>query len=90
MIGPESKPRLPRHVKLRHDAARDRWVVLAPEKIFSPNAVAIDVLRLCDGERTVSGISAELAKAYEAPADVIQNDVLKLLAGLAEKGVVEA
>ena len=28
IIGAESRPALPRHIKLRHDAGRGRWVIL--------------------------------------------------------------
>jgi pyrroloquinoline quinone biosynthesis protein D len=39
-------PRLPANIKLRHDTARDRWTILAPERIFIPYAVAVAVLEL--------------------------------------------
>ncbi|MGI9385459.1 MAG: pyrroloquinoline quinone biosynthesis peptide chaperone PqqD, partial [Methyloligellaceae bacterium] len=45
MIEPESRPALPRHVKLRHDAGRDRWVILAPERILTPDEIAVEILR---------------------------------------------
>ena len=60
---------MPRHVKLRHDAARDRWVILAPERVFTPDAIAVAVLKLCDGARSVETIAAELAQAYNAPSE---------------------
>ena len=34
---------------MRHDAARDRWTILAPERVFTPDAIAVAVLQLCDG-----------------------------------------
>jgi pyrroloquinoline quinone biosynthesis protein D len=85
-----SRPRMPRHIKLRQDAGRNRTVVLAPERVFSPNPVAIEVLKLCDGERSVADIAAELAKAYEAPIELITKDVIAMLTDLAEKGVIQA
>ena len=90
LIGANSLPKLPRSVKLRHDAGRDRWVVLAPEKVFLPNAVAPDVLRLCDGTRAVSAIAGELVKSYDVPAATILGQVLFLRRDLAAKGVVTA
>ena len=51
--GVVQRRRLPRHIKLRHDAARDRWIILAPERVFEPDAIAVAVLELCDGVRTV-------------------------------------
>jgi pyrroloquinoline quinone biosynthesis protein D len=90
VIGPASKPALPRHVKMRHDAARDRWTILAPERVFTPDAIAVAVLRLCDGARSVEAIAAALAQAYNAPMERILADITALLQGLADKGVVTA
>ena len=41
-------PRLARGVKLREDAVRGRWIVLAPERMFVPDEIALEVLRLPD------------------------------------------
>ncbi|MGE0849377.1 MAG: pyrroloquinoline quinone biosynthesis peptide chaperone PqqD [Hyphomicrobiaceae bacterium] len=90
IIEPASAPRLPRHVKMRRDAARDCWLILAPERVFTPDAVAVAVLQLCDGSRTVEAIAAELAKTYNAPAGRILEDIVPMLQGLADKGVVAA
>ena len=89
-IGPASRPKLARHARLRHDVSRGRWVVLAPERVFSPNGVALDVLTLCDGNRDVSGIACDLAGTYDAPVEQILGEVLVLLRDLASKGVIEA
>ena len=85
-----ARPRLPRGVKLRHDDARKRWTLLAPERIFEVDAVAAAVLELCDGERDLAGIVAELAARYNAPAAVIEKDVTAMLTDLKDKRVLEA
>jgi len=90
IIGPASKPVLPPHVKLRHDATRDRWIILAPERVFTPDAIAVAVLQLCDGSRSVATIAAELAQAYDAPQEDILADTTVMLQDLADKGVVTA
>ena len=90
IIGASSRPALPRHIKLRHDAARDRWTILAPERVFTPDAIAVAVLRLCDGSRSVETIAGELAQTYNAPKDRILADISALLQDLADKGVVTA
>ncbi len=79
---------LARHVKLRQDAVRGRWVILAPERVFTPDAVAVAVLQLCDGSRSVGEIAGELARIYDAPTERILSDITELLQGLADKGVV--
>lgn len=90
MITAASKPALPRHIKLRHDAGRDRWVILAPERVFNPDDTAIAVLKLCDGARDVRTITAALAVDYNAPADQILGDIIEMLQDLSDKGVVKA
>ena len=89
IVDRETRPYLPPYLKLRHDAGRDRWVLLAPERILTPDQTAVAVLKLCDGKRSVEEIAAALAKEYSAPVDVIQTDVLELLQGLADKGYVK-
>ena len=89
IVSATSKPALPRHVKLRHDAARDTWTILAPERVFTPDVIAVIVLRLCDGARTVEDIAAELTQSYNAPRERILADVTSMLQELADKGVVQ-
>jgi pyrroloquinoline quinone biosynthesis protein D len=90
VIEAASRPTLARHIKMRRDAARDRWVLLGPERVFHPDAIAVAVLQLCDGKRSVEAIADELARTYEAPKAQILGDVIPLLQGLADKGVVTA
>lgn len=85
----ESKPYLPRHVKLRHDASRGRWVLLAPERVYDPAETAVAILRLADGGRTVDAIARHLASEYDAPHETILVDALAMLQDLADKGVIK-
>jgi pyrroloquinoline quinone biosynthesis protein D len=86
---PSAKPRLPRGVKLRHDDVRQRWTLLAPERIFEVDGTAAAVLQLCDGERDLAAIIAELANRYSAPPAVIEKDVVAMLSDLKAKRVLE-
>lgn len=88
IVSATSKPALPRHIKLRHDAARNAWTILAPERIFTPDAIAVAVLKLCDATRSVEDIAQELSTTYSAPKDRILADVTSMLQDLADKGVV--
>jgi pyrroloquinoline quinone biosynthesis protein D len=90
IVNQKTRPYLPAYLKLRHDAKRSRWVLLAPERILTPDETAVAVLKLCDGKRSVEEISEALAKDYAAPAGVIHKDVLDLLQGLADKGYIKA
>jgi len=89
IVARETKPQMPPYLKLRHDAGRGRWVLLAPERILTPDQTAVAVLQLCDGNRTVEDIAAKLAEEYSGPVDVITADVLDLLQGLADKGYIK-
>jgi pyrroloquinoline quinone biosynthesis protein D len=89
IVEQETRPYLPPYLKLRHDAGRGRWLLLAPERILTPDQTAVAVLKLCDGKRTVEEIVESLAEEYSAPADVIRTDVLDLLHGLADKGYIK-
>jgi len=88
-FGDEVRPRLPRGVRLRHDRTRDAWVLLAPERLVMPDENAIEVLRLCDGERTVAAIVDELAVMYSAEPAEIRADVEAFLVELRDQRMVE-
>src|SRR6516165_9408602 len=90
LVTQETRPFLPSYLKLRHDAGRGRWVLLAPERILTPDETAVAVLKLCDGKRTVEEIAKALAAEYAAPVEVIKADIQELLQGLADKGYVRA
>lgn len=82
-------PRLARGMRLRQDQARGgQWVVLGPERMFVPDEIALEVLRLIDGARTVGGIVDDLAARFDAPRGEILADVTALLEDLAARGVV--
>ncbi len=90
MITGASRPMMPKHVKMRHDPGRGRWIILAPERVFNPDDTAVSVLKLCDGQRSVDDIAAALAAEYQAPLDVVTEDIVAMLQDLADKGVVLA
>jgi len=82
-------PRLPRGVRLVHNEAQGGWVLLAPERVFKADAIAVEVLKRCTGEASFGAIVDDLAKTYSAPRDRILADVTTLLRGLADKRLLE-
>lgn len=86
----DTRPQLARFVKLRHDPGRGRWILLAPERVMTPDDIAIDVLKLCDGERTLADIATILSADYDAPSEEIAEDLIDLLQGLADDGYLKA
>ena len=89
MVKAESLPVLPSHVRLHHDTVRDTWVLLAPERLLTPDETALEILRLCDAKTTVTEISEKLSKEYNAPADEIQKDVQAMLQDLVDKDFMD-
>jgi pyrroloquinoline quinone biosynthesis protein D len=90
IIADGSVPKLPRHAKLRFDKPRAQWIILAPERVFELDAVAYEVVSLCDGERTLEQVVDTLADKFESPREVIAKDVTEMLQGLADKGFLVA
>ena len=90
VVSEGTAPNLPRHVKLRHDKNRDKWVMLAPERVLVPEETALEILKLCDGERSVGAIADELAEKYSAPRELILKDAIAMLQDLADKGFLAA
>ena len=88
LITESSVPRLPSHIKLRFDAVRQRWTLLAPERVLVPDEIATEVLQCCDGVRTVGTIAETLAQKYGAAVDEVRGDIIELLQDLADKGAV--
>jgi pyrroloquinoline quinone biosynthesis protein D len=88
-IAPDAKPRLPRGVRLVHNEAQGGWVLLAPERVFKPDPIALEILKRCTGEATFDAIVDDLATTYKAPRDRIATDVGALLRGLVDKRLME-
>ena len=55
---------------------------------FSLNEVGSRIWDLCDGQHTVTQIIATIAQEYDAPGDLIENDVLTLLTDLQSGGLI--
>ena len=83
-------PRFAPGVRLHHDKARARWVVMAPERMFIPDETALEVLQLVDGARDLDAIIDALVAKFEAPRDVIAADVQAMVEDLTNRGVLQA
>lgn len=88
IVSMQSCPKLKRHARLHYDPVRGAWALLSPERIFWPNEVSLDILRLCDGTRTVAEMIVTLAKQYEADEADIAEDVMTFLQEWSDKFLV--
>ncbi len=82
-------PKFPKHVKFRFNKAREEWVILAPERLVKLDPIAVEILQLVDGKRTVKNIANELSKKFKAPEDTIFLDIKEMLQDLSDKGFIE-
>ena len=85
-VSEASRPVLPRHARLKFDATRQVWVILAPERVLAPDEIAVEVLQLCDGVRSVEQMIDQLVIKYTAERGAIAADVIAMLQDLADKG----
>ena len=81
-----TRPRLVTGARLRYDDVRDEHLLLIPEGAVRLNQTAVEVLELCDGERSLDEIVAALSERYGG-AD-LDDDVHGLVHAMAERGLV--
>ena len=75
------------HIVFRFDDTRQRWIMMAPERLMLPDEQAVEILKLVDGKTGVSAIVSTLAARYDqAPRELIAKDVTAMLQDLADKG----
>src|SRR3954468_3800226 len=85
-VSEASRPVLPRHAKLKFDDTRQLWVILVPERVLAPDEIAVEILQLCDGARSVAQMIDQLAAKSTADRAAIGADVIAMLQDLADKG----
>lgn len=88
MISADDIAFLPRGVRTHRDQVRAADVLLGPERVLMLDAVGLAILSRLNGVATVADVSEDLAKAFAAPRDVIEPDVIEFLADLRDKGFV--
>jgi pyrroloquinoline quinone biosynthesis protein D len=89
MISRQSKPSLPKHVRIQFDPVRQAHAVLSPERVFWPNEISLAILNHCNGCTPVSEIIAALATEYDAPEAEVANDVTAFLQEWTDKLLVK-
>lgn len=73
--------------RLKWDARRSVWVLLAPERMLELDDIAYAILSRLNGQG-VEELALELAQSYGAPANDVYLDVLAFLLSLTDKGYV--
>jgi pyrroloquinoline quinone biosynthesis protein D len=62
----DARPRIGRNFRLQWEEVQKAWVLLYPEGMVKLNTSAGEILRRCDGSRTVEEIVAELEAVFGA------------------------
>jgi pyrroloquinoline quinone biosynthesis protein D len=88
VVSMQSRPTLKSHARLPYDTVREAWALLSPERVFWPNEVSLDILRLCDGRHSVGQMIAILADQYAADEAEITPDVTGFLQEWSDKFLV--
>ena len=73
-IGVDATPRVSKRFRLQWEEAQQAWVLLYPEGMVRLNQSAGEILRRCDGARSVGEVVADLEQAFATTgleADVI-------------------
>jgi pyrroloquinoline quinone biosynthesis protein D len=77
---------LPAWVRLHFDRVRERWVLLAPERVLFPCVTSVSVIERLGEGRGLADLVTALAEEFEAPRATISADVRRMLQGLADQG----
>ena len=88
-IAAKARPRLPHGVRLAHSEAHGGWVLLAPERVFKADAIAVEIIKRCTGDATLAEIADDLAKTFSAPRERVLTDMTAMLRSLADKKLLE-
>ena len=89
MIDPGMRPMLAAKARLRKDARSGRYLLLYPERGMELNATGVEIVRLCDGQATVSQIVEQLTRRYESTRpDLIESEVLSFLGALQDRSLL--
>ena len=81
------QPKLSRRFRLQFEEAQKRWVLLYPEGMVQLNDSAAEILKRCDGARSLDGIVQELEEIFSVQA--LKPQVVSLLEEGQRRGWLE-
>ena len=65
-ISPSARPVIARGMRLQWEPAQQAHVLLYPEGMIKLNTSAGEIMKRCDGKRTLADITADLEQAFSA------------------------
>jgi pyrroloquinoline quinone biosynthesis protein D len=66
-LSPHTRPRIAPGFRLQWEPAQDCHVLLYPEGMVKLNGSAGEIMKRCDGERSLDAIVADLEQAFGQP-----------------------
>lgn len=81
-------PKLAKKARLRFDRHSGGHMIVYPERGLALNESAAEIVKRCDGTRTVGQIARELRAAHGDES--VERDVVELVEELARKGLLES
>jgi pyrroloquinoline quinone biosynthesis protein D len=86
---PDSRPRLALGCRLS-DASGTEATLLMPERAMKLNGPGLEIVRRCDGQRTLGAIVAELKALYPtAPPATLEQEALQFVERLWERRALD-
>lgn len=88
-ISGSSVVKLARGVRLHEDSVRGQMVLLAPERAMALDEIAVAIVQVLDGKRTLDRIADDFAAQFDAPSAQIASDVKAFIHELAIRRMLE-
>ena len=82
-IDREARPAVGHGFRLQWESAQEAHVLLYPEGMIKLNGSAGEILKRCDGARTIAEITADLERAFATSN--LSEDVMRFVAMALEK-----
>jgi pyrroloquinoline quinone biosynthesis protein D len=83
------RPRLASRARLKFDPIAKQEMILFPEAALALNETGAAIVRLCDGERSIDQIVAELSKTYGgSDREALMGEVVDFLAAIRARGLI--
>lgn len=84
---PDARPTIRTGFRLQWEPVQNAYVMLYPEGMITLNTSAAEILKRCDGSRSIDEIVAELETAFQRTE--LKKDVVGFLEGAARQGWVQ-
>jgi pyrroloquinoline quinone biosynthesis protein D len=88
-LSQDTRPELSAKARIRIDKLSGIPILLYPEGLLLLNTTGVAIIRLCDGQHTLTEIMRELAMCYQVAPETLIEDVGAYIMRLHYKALVE-